>query len=95
MLQRHCHIEAKLQNINKILPNVAVIRSEGEKFRETIDKTNKLAETVSAKVRQLDLARVIYLYYCLILDLIILYKKLINLNFRVESVNVRAESTTF
>ncbi|KAK0076738.1 hypothetical protein PV325_004942 [Microctonus aethiopoides] len=57
MLQRYCHVEAKLQNINKILPNVAVVRSEGEKFRDTIDKTNKLAETVSAKVRQLDLAR--------------------------------------
>lgn len=63
MLQRYCHVEAKLQNINKILPNVAVVRSEGEKFRDTIDKTNKLAETVSAKVRQLDLARVnIYLF---------------------------------
>lgn len=35
-----------------------MIRNEGEKFRETIGKTNKLAETVSAKVRQLDLARV-------------------------------------
>lgn len=58
ILMRHCHVEAKLQSIGKVLPNVAVIRSEGEKFRNMIDRTNKLAEKVSAKVRQLDLARV-------------------------------------
>lgn len=58
MLQKYCYVEAKLQSINKILPNVALIRSEGENFRDTIEKTNRLAETVSAKVRKLDLARV-------------------------------------
>ncbi|CAD6216456.1 GSCOCG00004617001-RA-CDS [Cotesia congregata] len=57
MLQKYCYVEAKLQSINKILPNVALIRSEGEDFRDTIEKTNRLAETVSAKVRKLDLAR--------------------------------------
>ncbi|XP_034948017.1 conserved oligomeric Golgi complex subunit 4 [Chelonus insularis] len=57
MLQRYCYIEAKLQSIKKILPNVVIIRSEGETFRDTIEKTNRLAETVSAKVRKLDLAR--------------------------------------
>ncbi|XP_008555535.1 conserved oligomeric Golgi complex subunit 4 [Microplitis demolitor] len=57
MLQKYCYVEAKLQSINKILPNVALIRSEGENFRDTIEKTNRLAETVSAKVRKLDLAR--------------------------------------
>lgn len=57
MLQRHCHIETKLKSISKVLPNVGVIRIEGEKFLDTIEKTNKLAETVSAKVRQLDHAR--------------------------------------
>ncbi|XP_063973340.1 conserved oligomeric Golgi complex subunit 4 [Diachasmimorpha longicaudata] len=57
MLQRHCHVEAKLRNISKILPSMILIREEGEKFRTMIDKTHSLAETVSAKVRQLDLAR--------------------------------------
>ncbi|XP_043275819.1 conserved oligomeric Golgi complex subunit 4 [Venturia canescens] len=57
MLQRHCHVEAKLQNISKVLPNVVVIRAESEKFCAMINRTNKLAEAVSAKVRQLDLAR--------------------------------------
>ncbi|OXU30301.1 hypothetical protein TSAR_016718 [Trichomalopsis sarcophagae] len=57
ILMRHCHVEAKLQSIGKVLPNVAVIRSESEKFSNMIDRTNKLAEKVSAKVRQLDLAR--------------------------------------
>lgn len=57
MLQRHCHIETKLKSISKVLPNVGVIRIEGEKFLDKIEKTNKLAETVSAKVRQLDNAR--------------------------------------
>lgn len=60
ILARQCHVEAKLQNIGKVLPNVLVIRTEGEKFRDMITRTNELAENVSAKVRQLDLARVSY-----------------------------------
>ncbi|XP_071650281.1 conserved oligomeric Golgi complex subunit 4 [Temnothorax longispinosus] len=57
ILARRCHVEAKLQNIGKVLPNVVVIRTEGEKFCDMIARTNELAENVSAKVRQLDLAR--------------------------------------
>lgn len=53
-------MEAKLQNIGKVLPNVVLIRTEGEKFCDMIARTNELAENVSAKVRQLDLARVCY-----------------------------------
>ena len=58
ILARQCHIEAKLQNIGKVLPNVIVICTEGEKFCDMITRTNELAENVSAKVRQLDLARI-------------------------------------
>lgn len=58
ILSRHYHVEAKLQNISKVLPNVVVIRAESEKFRDMINHTNDLAEKVSAKVRHLDLARV-------------------------------------
>lgn len=58
ILSRQCHVEAKLQNISKVFPNVVVIRTEGEKFCNMITRTNELAENVSAKVRQLDLARV-------------------------------------
>ncbi|KAL0116601.1 hypothetical protein PUN28_009914 [Cardiocondyla obscurior] len=57
ILARRCHLEAKLQNIGKVLPNVIVIKTEGEKFCDMIGRTNELAENVSAKVRQLDLAR--------------------------------------
>ncbi|XP_016913115.1 conserved oligomeric Golgi complex subunit 4 isoform X1 [Apis cerana] len=57
ILSRQCHVEAKLQNISKVLPNVVIIRTEGEKFCNMITRTNELAENVSAKVRQLDLAR--------------------------------------
>jgi len=53
-------VEAKLQNIGKVLPNIVLIRAEGEKFCDMIARTNELAENVSAKVRQLDLARVSY-----------------------------------
>ncbi|XP_076762206.1 conserved oligomeric Golgi complex subunit 4 [Xylocopa sonorina] len=56
-LSRLCHVEAKLQNISKVLPNIAIIRTEGEKFCNMITRTNELAENVSAKVRELDLAR--------------------------------------
>lgn len=55
---KHCHVEAKLQNIGKGLPSIGAIRSESEKFADMIENTNILAEKVSAKVRQLDLARV-------------------------------------
>lgn len=58
ILARRCHVEAKLQNIGKVLPNVIVIHTEGKKFCDMIACTNELAENVSAKVRQLDLARV-------------------------------------
>lgn len=58
LLSRHCYIESKLQNINKVLPKVVFIRGEAEKFRNMIIHTNELAENVSSKVRQLDLARV-------------------------------------
>lgn len=44
--------------MSKILPNLAMICSESKKFKSMIDHTNNLAENVSAKVRQLDLARV-------------------------------------
>ncbi|XP_011688923.1 PREDICTED: conserved oligomeric Golgi complex subunit 4 [Wasmannia auropunctata] len=57
ILARRCHVEAKLQSIGKVLPNVVLIRTEGEKFCDMIARTNELAENVSAKVRQLDLAR--------------------------------------
>lgn len=58
LLSRHCYIESKLQNINKVLPKVVFIRGEADKFRNMIIHTNELAENVSSKVRQLDLARV-------------------------------------
>ncbi|XP_011506140.1 PREDICTED: conserved oligomeric Golgi complex subunit 4 [Ceratosolen solmsi marchali] len=57
ILSKHCHVEAKLQSISKILPNIAIVRLEAEKFQNVIGHTNNLAEKVSAKVRQLDLAR--------------------------------------
>lgn len=58
LLSRHCYIESKLQNINKVLPKVVFIHSEAKKFQNMIVHTNKLAGYVSSKVRQLDLARV-------------------------------------
>lgn len=57
ILSRQCHVEAKLQNISRVLPNVIIVREEGEKFYNMIARTNELAKNVSAKVRQLDLAR--------------------------------------
>ena len=61
-------MEAKLQNIGKVLPNVVLIRTEGEKFCDMIARTNELAENVSAKVRQLDLARVCHTTMKIFLD---------------------------
>lgn len=58
MLSKHIHVDAKLQQMSKVLPKVEIIKAEADKFAGMIVYTNQLAEKVSAKVRYLDLARV-------------------------------------
>jgi len=58
LLLRHCHLEAKLRGITKVLPNLQIVHSDAQQLAEMISFTSTLAENVSAKVRQLDIARV-------------------------------------
>ena len=58
MLSRKCHLETKVKNIAKILPNMGIIHSDAKQLAEMISFTSSLAENVSAKVRKLDIARV-------------------------------------
>lgn len=57
LLTRQCHLEAKLRGISKALPNLQIVHSDAKQLVEMISFTSTLAENVSAKVRQLDLAR--------------------------------------
>jgi len=58
LFSRQCHLEAKLHGITKMLPNLQIVHSDAEQLSEMITFTSTLAENVSAKVRQLDVARV-------------------------------------
>jgi hypothetical protein len=57
LFSRQCHLEAKLHGITKMLPNLQIVHSDAEQLSEMITFTSTLAENVSAKVRQLDIAR--------------------------------------
>jgi hypothetical protein len=58
LLSRQCHLEAKLRGITKVLPNLQIVHSDAQQLAEMITFTSTLAENVSSKVRQLDIARV-------------------------------------
>lgn len=58
LLSRHCQLDAKVRGITKVLPNLQVIHSDALQLSEMITFISTLAENVSAKVRQLDNARV-------------------------------------
>jgi hypothetical protein len=58
LLSRQCHLEAKLRGITKVLPNLQLVHSDAQQLAEMITFTSTLAENVSSKVRQLDIARV-------------------------------------
>lgn len=57
LLSRQCQLDAKVRSITKILPNLQIVRSDAVQLSEMISFASTLAENVSAKVRQLDVAR--------------------------------------
>ncbi len=58
VLQHRDEIELQLKTIGKKLSNLKPVETEAEHFAEVIKSTAALAEDVSAKVRQLDKAKV-------------------------------------
>lgn len=58
LLSRNLHLETKVRNIVKVLPNLEIISSDSKQLMEMISFASTLAENVSYKVRKLDTARV-------------------------------------
>jgi len=57
LLSQQCQIEAKLRNVSLIFPRLNTVKSDARGLSEMIQFTSVLAENVSAKVRELDLAK--------------------------------------
>nr|CAG4650816.1 EOG090X02VY [Simocephalus serrulatus]SVE94130.1 EOG090X02VY [Simocephalus serrulatus] len=57
LLVQQCHIEAKLRNVSLLVPRLNTIKSDAKHLSEMIHFTCALAENVSAKVRELDIAK--------------------------------------
>lgn len=60
IMARQVNLEAKLKNITKALPNLQILHDDSVKLADMISHTSTLAESVSAKVRQLDVSRVCF-----------------------------------
>jgi hypothetical protein len=58
-LSQQCQIEAKLRNVSLLVPRLNTVKSDAKHLSEMINFTCTLAENVSAKVRELDVAKVI------------------------------------
>ncbi|KAI5737827.1 hypothetical protein M8J76_017171 [Diaphorina citri] len=50
-------LESDVQSISESMPNLHIVKSEAKELEEMVNFTSTLAEKVSSKVRQLDLAR--------------------------------------
>nr|SVE74075.1 EOG090X02VY [Daphnia barbata] len=57
LVGQQCHIEAKLRNVSLLVPRLKYVKSDSKHLSEMISFTCKLAENVSAKVRELDIAK--------------------------------------
>nr|CAG4642373.1 EOG090X02VY [Evadne anonyx] len=57
LLGQQCQIEAKLRNVSLLFPRLKTVKSDSKHLYEMIQFTSVLAENVSAKVRELDLAK--------------------------------------
>ncbi|XP_050725507.1 conserved oligomeric Golgi complex subunit 4-like [Eriocheir sinensis] len=53
---RH-HLEARLSQLARLVPTLQLVRADARQLENTISFTHQLANNVSAKVRQLDLAK--------------------------------------
>lgn len=58
LLSKKTGLDGKIRDIAKAIPNLDIVNSDAKQLAEMVAITSKLAENVSAKVRQLDIARV-------------------------------------
>nr|CAG4650012.1 EOG090X02VY [Sida crystallina] len=57
LLGQQCQIEAKLRNVTLLFPRLHTLKGDAKHLSEMINFTAELAENVSAKVRELDIAK--------------------------------------
>ncbi|XP_064466828.1 conserved oligomeric Golgi complex subunit 4-like [Ornithodoros turicata] len=57
LISQRASLEVKISNLQKILPTFQLVHSDAEQLANMISFTSTLAETISSKVRQLDLAK--------------------------------------
>ncbi|XP_041454635.1 conserved oligomeric Golgi complex subunit 4-like [Lytechinus variegatus] len=57
LLDHHGHLEAKMNSLHRMGPNLQHVSLDAKKLSGMIGCTSELAENVSSKVRQLDLAK--------------------------------------
>lgn len=59
LLNEHVDLETRLRQLSTFVPDLRLAKTDAEKLTSAIACTAKLAEGVSVKVKQLDLAKVI------------------------------------
>lgn len=62
-LSRACTLEGRLRSASQAYSKLGEVKNDAQVAADMVDKTAALARDVSAKVRQLDLARVSESYY--------------------------------
>ncbi len=61
LLCQQCQIEAKLRNVSVLMPRLNTVKNDAKHLIEMIISfTSVLAENVSVKVQELDVAKVSY-----------------------------------
>ena len=58
LLDQRCHLGAKLAGLQKMAPSLQFVHADADQLSKMISFTSTLAIDVSAKVRQLDRAKV-------------------------------------
>lgn len=58
MLSRACTLEGRLRTASQAYTKLSEVKTDAQTAADMVEKTASLARDVSAKVRQLDLARV-------------------------------------
>lgn len=64
LMGQQCDIEAKLRNVSLLVPRLKSVKSDAKHLSGMIHFTCTLAENVSAKVRELDIAKVFPVKCC-------------------------------
>lgn len=62
ILYQRSHVDAKLNAVSKLFTRLELIQKDAQEISNTINKTAQLSDSVTIKIRQLDIARVSYFF---------------------------------